>query len=99
MAKRLEAIPVLQVPVGYMTCVACSDYKKKPGQMWLGYSSYGRGDDFIDCPVCKGTGQVERFKYIDARTGQEIDYEKPGQRYVGADQQVTNTGSNIIITG
>lgn len=81
--KRLEVIPFVTIPVGWMPCVACSDFKKSPGRMWLGYSRTGE-DLTIECPACKGTGQVERLKHVDARTGQEIDYEKPGQRFVHA---------------
>lgn len=83
MAKRLEVVPFVKIPVGLMTCIACSDFKRFPGRMWLGY---GRGGDdlTIECPVCKGTGKVERYKFIDVRTGLEIDYERPGQKFVEA---------------
>lgn len=82
MAPHLEVTPFVTVPVGWMRCVACSDFRTRPGQMWLGYS---HGEDlFITCPACKGTGQVERFKYMNALTGQEIDYERPGQTFVHA---------------
>jgi len=81
--KRLEVVPFMTVPVGWMRCIACSDFRRRPGQMWLGYS---HGEDlFITCPVCKGTGQVERLKHLDVRTGQEIDYERPGQQFVHAE--------------
>lgn len=103
MAKRLEAIPFVRVPVGWMPCVACSDYRTKPGQMWLGYS---HGDDlFIECPVCQGTGQVERVRYIDARNGRELDYERPGQHFIQAQTTGRVTAADItapsrlIITG
>jgi hypothetical protein len=102
--KTLEVVPFVTVPVGWMPCIACSDFKKQPGKMWLGYSRTGE-DLVIDCPACKGTGQVERFKHIDIRTGQEIDYERPGQRFVktGAMKPVTASDvvapSRIIITG
>lgn len=82
---RLETVPFFAVPVGLMPCVACSDFRKKPGQMWVGYTSITHEDLFITCPACKGTGQVARLKHFDARTGQEIDYERPGQRFVHAD--------------
>jgi hypothetical protein len=81
MAKSLEVVQFIAVPVGWMRCVACSDFRQRPGQMWLGYSRSGE-DLCITCPVCKGTGQVERLKHLDVRTGQEIDYEKPGQLFV-----------------
>lgn len=81
MAKHLQTIPFFAVPVGWMPCVACSDFRKRPGQMWLGYSKGGE-DLFITCPVCLGKGEVPRVKHFDARTGQEIDYEKPGQTFI-----------------
>lgn len=81
MPKALESIPFIAVPVGVMPCIACSDFRQRPGQMWLGYSRGGE-DLFITCPVCKGTGEVPRVKHLDIRTGQEIDYETPGQKFV-----------------
>lgn len=81
--KRLEVVPFVRVPVGWMPCVACRDFKTQPGRMWLGYSRTGE-DYTITCPVCHGTAQVERFQYLDVRTGQEIDYERPGQKFVHA---------------
>jgi hypothetical protein len=81
-AKKLEIVPFVAVPIGYMRCVACSDFRKRPGQMWLGYNPRTHEDEFVDCPVCHGTGQVTRLKHVDIRTGQEIDYERPGQRFV-----------------
>ena len=83
MSKKLEIIPFVTIPVGWMRCIACSDFKQFPGRMWLGYSRTGE-DLTIECPACKGTGQVEKFKHVDVRTGQEIDYEKPGQMFVHA---------------
>ena len=77
----IEAVPFVRVPVGWMRCVACSDYRRIPGQMWLGLTR-GRSDEFVACPECKGTGQVPRYKHFDTRTGQEIDYEKPGQTFI-----------------
>jgi hypothetical protein len=82
--KKIEAVPFVTVPVGWMKCIACSDFKQYPGRMWLGYNRFG-GDISIACPACGGTGLVERVKHIDVRTGQEIDYEKPGQRFVAVD--------------
>jgi hypothetical protein len=79
-----EAVPVIMIPVGWMKCIACSDYKRHPGKMWLGYNRLTGEDLTIDCPKCNGTGQVERLKCLDARTGQEIDYERPGQTFVMA---------------
>lgn len=76
-----EAVPFVAIPVGWMRCVACSDWKERPGQMWLGYNVRTREDIAIDCPACHGAGVVTRLKYIDTRTGREIDYEKPGQRF------------------
>ncbi len=84
MAKRLEVVPFITKPVGWMSCIACSDFKNRPGQMWLGYDRTGE-DCTITCPVCKGTTFVPRFKHFDARTGQEIDYERPGQTFVHAE--------------
>lgn len=96
MAKRLEVVPFVVVPVGWMKCVACSDFKQRPGNMWIGYSRGSHGEDlFITCPVCKGKGEVERFKYFDARTGREIDYEKPGQKFVHAAEAASG---KILIT-
>jgi hypothetical protein len=98
MAKRLEIVPFATIPVGWMPCVACSDFRRQPGRMWLGYSRTGE-DLFITCPVCKGAGVVERLKHIDVRTGQEIDYERPGQRFVhaGTDKPSALQSSNRII--
>jgi len=79
--KQREVVPFIAVPVGWMPCVACRDFRTQPGRMWLGYSRTGE-DLTITCPVCKGAAQVPRFKHIDVRTGQEIDYEKPGQKFV-----------------
>lgn len=94
MAKTIEAVPFVAVPVGWMKCIACSDFKTQPGRMWLGYSKVGE-DLTIECPVCHGTGQVARLKHIDIRTGQEIDYEKPGQRfeYLGEEKDSVINGS------
>lgn len=76
---RVESIPFVAIPIGWMKCVACSDFRTQPGKMHLGYS---HGEDMvITCPQCKGTGQVERYQHIDVRTGREIDYEKPGQKF------------------
>jgi hypothetical protein len=69
-----------------MPCVACRDFRTQPGRMWLGYSRTGE-DLTIECPECRGTAQVERYKHIDVRTGREIDYEKPGQKFVYAEEQ------------
>lgn len=93
--KRLEVIPFVTVPVGWMKCVACSDFKAIPGKMWLGYDSTG-GDLFITCPVCKGAGQVTRLKHLDARTGQEIDYERPGQTFVHAENTKRATAADVV---
>lgn len=79
--KGMEIVPFIAIPCGWMPCIACSDFKTQPGIMWLGYSLTG-ADLTIQCPVCKGTGQVERLKHIDVRTGEEIDYERPGQKFV-----------------
>jgi hypothetical protein len=76
-----EQIPFIAVQSGVMPCVACSDFKTRPGQMWLGVTRGGE-DMFITCPVCQGTAEVARMKHLDARTGREIDYEKPGQKFI-----------------
>lgn len=86
--KRLEVVPFIKVPVGLMPCIACSDFRTQPGRMWLGYSRTGE-DLTITCPVCHGTAQVERFKYIDIRNGKEIDYERPGQTFVDANDRAS----------
>jgi hypothetical protein len=78
----VEVVPFISRPVGWMRCIACSDYKRMPGKMWLGYNRFTGEDLLIDCPKCHGTGQVERFKHYDVRTGREIDYERPGQEFV-----------------
>lgn len=99
--KHLEVVEFVTVPVGLMKCVACSDFRKKPGQMWLGYSPYTHEDLFIECPVCKGTGQVERLKHVDIRTGQEIDYERPGQKFIqtGVMESFTpQSPSTLVVT-
>lgn len=82
MAK--EIVPFIAIPVGMMRCIACSDYKRHPGKMWLGYNRQTGEDLTIDCPKCNGTGQVERYQYVDARTGREIDYENHGLTFVHA---------------
>jgi hypothetical protein len=86
-----EVVPFITVPVGLMRCIACSDYTRKPGTMWLGYHKYTGEDLTIPCPQCHGTGLVERFKCVDVRTGQEIDYERPGQQFVRADISVKDS--------
>jgi hypothetical protein len=78
----IEVVPFISRPVGMMRCIACSDYKRQPGKMWLGINKLTQEDILIDCPKCGGTGQVERYKHIDVRTGREIDYERPGQKFV-----------------
>jgi hypothetical protein len=79
----VEMIPVIYRQVGWMICVACSDsrtmrFGAKKGQMWLGKNHDG-SDIWIDCPVCKGTGETPRYQTLDARTGEEIDYEGLGR--------------------
>ena len=93
--KRLDVVPVMTRPVGWMKCVACSDFRTQPGRMWLGYSPVTGTDYTIMCPACRGTGHVERFKQIDLRSGKEIDYERPGQQFVNAVDQP----GQILITG
>ena len=78
----IEVVPFISVPVGQMRCIACSDNKRHPGKMWLGINRHTHEDIVIDCPKCGGSGLVDRFKHIDVRTGQEIDYEKPGQKFI-----------------
>lgn len=73
---------VLMRQVGWMPCVACSDYKRIPGRMWLGRTRAGL-DDFIICPECEGTGQVPKYQILDAVTGKEIDYEAYGRDEAG----------------
>jgi hypothetical protein len=77
-----EVVPFIARPVGWMPCIACSDFKRFPGRMWLGYNFRTHEDLTIECPKCHGTGQVERYQYLDVRTGEEIDYERPGQQFV-----------------
>lgn len=92
--KKLEVIPFVTKPIGWMPCVACSDFKTRPGRMWLGYTK--GGDDLtITCPVCKGAGQVERFQHVDVRTGQPIDPERPGQIFVKAE---TLPSGHVVLT-
>jgi hypothetical protein len=78
----LDVVPFIAVPVGMMRCIACSDSKRLIGRMWLGYNKLTHEDIMIECPKCHGTGQVERFKHIDVRTGKEIEYDRPGQTFV-----------------
>ena len=82
-----EIVPFIAKPVGWMRCLACRDYKRHPGKMWLGYNRLTGEDWTIDCPKCHGTGQVERYTHLDVRTGKEIDYERPGQHFVRLDEQ------------
>lgn len=65
--------------IGWMKCVACSDFKQRPGVMWLGVSRIGV-DETITCPVCKGTSQVPRYQVIDVATGKEIDYDEVSEQ-------------------
>ena len=60
-----------QVPDTWVRCIACSDYKRRPGQMWLGHTASGT-DILIDCPACGGKGQVLRYKYVCPVTGKEL---------------------------
>jgi hypothetical protein len=75
-----QAVPVLYKQVGWMRCVACSDWPRFPGRMWLGKEPNGT-DITCECPACNGRGEVPRFKILDALTGEEIDYE-----YFGKDE-------------
>lgn len=68
--------PVLYRQIGWMACVACSDFKRFPGRMWLGREKNGQ-DITIACPECNGTAQVPQYEVIEASTGKRIDYEKP----------------------
>jgi hypothetical protein len=77
-----EVVPFIAKPVGWKRCFACKDYKRHPGKMWLGYNHATHEDIMIDCPQCKGTGQIEVVKHYDVRTGLEIDYERPDQKFV-----------------
>jgi hypothetical protein len=82
-------VPVLYKQVGWMPCVACSDSRRlRLGQMWLGHKRNGT-DDFVPCPACGGTGEVARHKVLDARTGEEIDYETFGRDEFGNPIQPT----------
>src|SRR5215475_3276180 len=74
----VEMIPVMYRQVGWDRCIACSDWPRFPGRMWLGKSPVGI-DLWVDCPVCKGTAQTPRYQTLDARTGIEIDYEGLGR--------------------
>lgn len=71
----MEIVPFITVPNGYMPCVACRDFKRFPGRMWLGYTRSG-ADETVTCPVCQGTGLVTRLRYVDPRTGEDIDPER-----------------------
>ena len=73
-----QAVEVIYRQIGWMKCVACSDSKRLPGQMWLGLTKAGF-DDFIVCPQCKGAAEVPKYQIIDASTGEEIDYEAFGR--------------------
>ena len=61
---KIVKTPYVCKPVGWMRCIACSDYKRHPGKMWLGYNHLTHEDLTIDCPKCHGTGQVERYQYL-----------------------------------
>ena len=79
----VEMIPVIYRQIGWMVCVACSDARKMrfnqlKGQMWLGKNPNGT-DMWVTCPVCNGSGEVPRYQTLDARTGEEIDYEGLGR--------------------
>ena len=79
----VEMIPVIYRQVGWMICIACSDSRKMhfnqlKGQMWLGKNTDGT-DIFCTCPVCGGSGETPRYQTLDARTGEEIDYEGLGR--------------------
>jgi hypothetical protein len=61
-------------------------FARSPGACGSGTAAPGKISRSSAPPV-DGTAQVERFKHIDVRTGQEIDYEKPGQKFVYADEK------------
>lgn len=61
---------VVQKQVGWQPCIACSDSKLRPGMIWIG------GNNWIQCPECKGTAQVPKVKLFDPATGIEINYER-----------------------
>lgn len=67
-------VPVLYRQVGWRKCVACSDFRTKPGFMWLGKTPIGT-DIVMTCIECKGEGRVPILEVVDATTGKEIDYE------------------------
>jgi hypothetical protein len=77
MGQPIET-PIAYRQVGWMKCVACSDYKRLAGRMWLGVNRAGI-DEVVDCPVCNGTGQVAKYQVVDVATGKEIDYESFGR--------------------
>lgn len=66
--------------VGWMKCVACSDWPKQPGRMWLGKNKHTGIDEWVDCPECGGTGEVPQYKIYHAGTDKEIDYETFGRK-------------------
>ena len=70
--------PILYKQIGWMKCVACSDNKCLPGRMWLGVNERTGHDIQIECPECKGTQLVPKYKIVNALTGEEIDYENQG---------------------
>lgn len=91
-ATTRETVPFIAIPIGWMPCVACADFRTQPGRMWLGYSRTGE-DLTITCPVCQGTAQVPRLQHVDVRTGRTIDYENPGQTFVYASKGPVTDGS------
>jgi hypothetical protein len=60
----------IQQQVGWKKCVACSDSKLRPGMMWIG------GNNWIECPECKGKAVVPKYRHLDPQTGREINYER-----------------------
>ena len=74
-----QMVLIKYIQIGWMPCVACSDQKIKPGQMWLGKNQDGT-DIWCACVECQGTRQVPKYKIVDAVTGIEIDYEAFGRK-------------------
>ena len=70
-------VPIAYRQVGWMKCVACSDFRTRPGKMWLGVNHSTGIDIVTPCIECGGTARVPQYQVVDMTTGKEIDYEDP----------------------
>ena len=67
---------IITEQIGWQKCVACSDSRTHPGEMWLGSVKGAR--EYIVCPVCHGERRVPLVRYRDLQ-GREIEPERIGR--------------------